>query len=111
MNGKEKTKFYSPTLDKLSKTSKKTTRIVSWEAVPPQLLYELVVAVNDARGAVLLGATQDRGAWAITIFHEQLPKGKITEYCNSEEMVEDFVRGLAEIWGDVARELSVASVT
>jgi len=64
-----------------------------------------VVAVNDAGGAVLFGATQDRGAWAITIFHQLLQHKKITVYCNGEDMVEDWLTSLVAQWKDVGAEL------
>lgn len=96
---------YSPTLDRIAARSKKEVRTVSWQEVDSNVVHELIVAVTDAGGGVLFGATRDRGAWAITVFHEELPAKKQTDYCNSPEMLEDFVRGLAEVWADIAKEL------
>lgn len=97
---------YSPTLDRIGQSEKRASRSITWSVVDPTVIWALVVAVNDAKGAVLFGGTQDRGAWSVTIFHEGLPSKRKTEYCNSEEMLDSFVQGLAEIWGDIARELS-----
>lgn len=96
---------YSPTLDRIGQTKKREGRIVSWEAAPAATVLDLVIAVVDSGGAVLFGATPDRGAWAITFFHKGLATGKMTEYCNSEEMLENFLAGQVEIWRDVGAEL------
>lgn len=96
---------YSPTLDRIGQSVKREARTVSWDAVSKELLGELVVAAVDSGGSVLFGTTRDRGAWALTFFHDQLPNKKMTVYCNSEEMLESFVSGQVEIWRDVGAEL------
>lgn len=100
---------YSPTLDRIGQSRKREARVITWESVSPALIADIVVAVNNSSGSVLFGATRDRGAWAVTIFHDMLPTKKITEYCNSEDMLESFLAGLAEIWRDVGAELEASS--
>ena len=103
-------KPYSPTLDRIGQSYKREGRIVQWDDASPAVLHNLVVLVNQAGGSVLFGATRDRGAWAITIFHDLLPNKKQTEYCNSVDMFDSWLNGLCEIWGDVAVELAAAEV-
>lgn len=100
-----KGKRYSPLLDKMFNQKKTVGRVVSWEGVPADVMYRLVVAVNDALGSVMFGATRDRGAWSVTIWHTQLGNKPQTDYCNSEDMLIDWVTGLAEFWEDVASEI------
>jgi hypothetical protein len=104
--GTPKNEPYSPTLDRIGQSKKREERTISWETCDAAAAYALIVAVNDARGSVLFGATRDRGAWAVTIFHDGLPNKKVTEYCNSEEMLDSWLAGLAEIWMDVGAELA-----
>ena len=101
----KKTEKYSPTLDRMGQTQKRLARTITWEAASKDILFDLIVAVNDSGGGLLIGGTRDRGAWAITFFHDELPVKKLTEYCNSEEMLDDWLSKLVEIWRDVAAEL------
>lgn len=96
---------YSPTLDKMFGKAQSVGRVVQWTSVDPESLYRVVVAVNRAGGSVLFGATRDRGAWAITVWHPQFGDKPRTEYCNSEEMLSGFVADFANIWEAIADEL------
>lgn len=108
MAKKQPKEAYSPTLDRIGQTQKRDLRVVSWESVPAELIARLVVVVNDSGGSVLFGATRDRGAWALTFFHEMLPNKRVTDYCNGEEMLESWLEGQIEIWTDVEAELRLS---
>lgn len=99
-------KAFSPTLDRLKALQEPVHSNVNWDGLDPEECYRLLSAVNRAGGSIMFGATRDRGAWVVTIWHPQLgDKGK-PEYCNSREMLPDFVTDLANMWETVAEEIT-----
>lgn len=97
---------YSPTLDKLASQGKEKDRTIDWDGQDPVEVYRLVKAVNRAGGSVLFGATRDRGAWCVTIWHPELGSKGRPEYCNTREMLPDFITDLANMWEAIAEELT-----
>lgn len=94
----------SPLFEQMFGRKERNGRVISWDLADPNLVRDLVVAVNDAGGAVLFGATRDRGAWAITFFHDLVPKNDRTRYCNDEDEVNDFLKQWIEFWQAVVEE-------
>lgn len=78
------------------------SRQVSYDIADASLLSRLVVAVSNCRGcAVLFGKTSDGGAWSLRFYEDG--QGE-TDYCNSEDGLNDWLLNHVEWWEGYAEE-------
>lgn len=99
---------YSETLAKLKPKQNASRGSVSWRGLDAAVVYRLLTAITDAGGNVLFGATRDRSAWVLTVWHPQLGDKPASEYCNSGRELAGFVESRADFWEAVAKELGTA---
>jgi len=68
-------------------------RAVDIQQIDPAVLVSVLVAVVRLEGALRIGVSRDGGAFAFGIYGDGDP---YTEYCGSDEDVNDYLRALTE---------------
>lgn len=66
------------------------------EQVDAEVLFKALFEVLEKDGAIRIGRTRDRGAWAIGIYGDG--PAPYTEYVRGNEDINDYFGGLAEFF-------------
>lgn len=78
--------------------------VVSFALVDGEMLKYACAAVAQRGGALRLGYTRDGGAFAIGVYGDGDP---YTEYIDPHQDVNEFLKDLAEDWGNVQGDGSI----
>jgi hypothetical protein len=70
----------------------------SWIQANGEMLAYCVAAVAQRGGALRLGYTRDGGAFSVGVYGDGEP---YTEYVSPKEDINEFLREVAEDWGNV----------
>lgn len=69
--------------------------LCDWGSVDAALLVEVLDAVTADGGALRLGYTRDRGAFAIGIYGDGEP---YTDYVSASDGIDEYLRDLRDVW-------------